>query len=204
MCVIGSIGSPIVTFNVLQRETILAFNGLSQTVNITIPHTSIAALEAMQQAAGQNVTGFNGTYSVSVCLAFHLPVRPRSSYDTVVATCAYFDTARGEWTNRGCRALSSTDNLTVCGCDHLTDFSVFLPPNNLQIFVMPEIITTLGETNFVTLALLAAWVALYVVVMILIAVCTCGLWYHRSLRYIDNLAPFRITPQNLQSKSKVR
>ncbi|XP_061902658.1 mucin-5AC-like [Entelurus aequoreus] len=47
-----------------------------------------------------------------------------------VASCVFWDfalnEASGGWNTNGCRVQSSTDNLTVCGCNHLTSFAILL------------------------------------------------------------------------------
>ncbi|XP_061754449.1 adhesion G-protein coupled receptor G6 isoform X2 [Nerophis ophidion] len=47
-----------------------------------------------------------------------------------VALCVFWDFALNEesggWNTNGCRVQSSTDNLTVCGCNHLTSFAILL------------------------------------------------------------------------------
>ncbi|XP_061607300.1 adhesion G-protein coupled receptor G2-like isoform X2 [Phyllopteryx taeniolatus] len=47
-----------------------------------------------------------------------------------VATCVFWDFTlndrSGGWNKNGCYVQNSTDNLTVCGCNHLTAFSILL------------------------------------------------------------------------------
>uniref|UniRef100_A0A3Q2YSQ5 Adhesion G-protein coupled receptor G2-like n=2 Tax=Hippocampus comes TaxID=109280 RepID=A0A3Q2YSQ5_HIPCM len=47
-----------------------------------------------------------------------------------VATCVFWDFALNErsggWNTNGCYVHNSTDEVTVCGCDHLTSFSILL------------------------------------------------------------------------------
>ncbi|XP_042354504.1 adhesion G-protein coupled receptor G2 isoform X2 [Plectropomus leopardus] len=47
-----------------------------------------------------------------------------------VATCVFWDFTRndgsGGWNPRGCSVRNSTDNETICGCNHLTSFAILL------------------------------------------------------------------------------
>ncbi|XP_061557971.1 adhesion G-protein coupled receptor G2 isoform X3 [Phycodurus eques] len=47
-----------------------------------------------------------------------------------VATCVFWDFTlndrSGGWNKNGCYVQNSTDNMTVCGCNHLTSFSILL------------------------------------------------------------------------------
>ncbi|KAF7670279.1 hypothetical protein LDENG_00299810 [Lucifuga dentata] len=47
-----------------------------------------------------------------------------------VATCVFWDFSRndglGGWNPNGCSVLNSTDNETICGCNHLTSFAILL------------------------------------------------------------------------------
>ncbi|KAJ7996703.1 hypothetical protein DPEC_G00239770 [Dallia pectoralis] len=47
-----------------------------------------------------------------------------------VVSCAFWDFGMnggsGGWNRNGCNVLNSTDNQTICGCDHLTSFGVLL------------------------------------------------------------------------------
>ncbi|XP_054610895.1 adhesion G-protein coupled receptor G2-like isoform X2 [Dunckerocampus dactyliophorus] len=47
-----------------------------------------------------------------------------------VASCVFWDFAlndrSGGWNTNGCRVQNSTDNVTVCGCNHLTSFAILL------------------------------------------------------------------------------
>lgn len=47
-----------------------------------------------------------------------------------VATCVYWDftfnNGSGGWNSNGCSVQNSTDNETICGCNHLTSFAILL------------------------------------------------------------------------------
>ena len=93
--------------------------------------------------------------------------------------------------DNGCFVYSTNDTATVCACYHLTDFSVFLPPNNLRLFERPIVI---NESNFATLGFLCALFAFYLLWLFLILFARCPPAYHAL---VDKLAQTRLLQPSL-------
>jgi hypothetical protein len=96
--------------------------------------------------------------------------------------CQFYDTAKVTWDNTSCTLLNSTDTESFCACSHLTEFSVFMPPN----IDLPAIVIT--ADNYATLAFLCAVGALYILVMGLVLGTRFPPVYWRALRWLDSRA----------------
>ncbi|XP_046546561.1 uncharacterized protein LOC124256630 isoform X2 [Haliotis rubra] len=38
----------------------------------------------------------------------------------------------GQWSSEGCRVVNNTENMTVCDCDHLTNFAILMSPGRIS------------------------------------------------------------------------
>ena len=45
------------------------------------------------------------------------------------AKCVYWDTQANKWSDEGCSVVQSSDALTECDCNHLTNFAVIMDFN---------------------------------------------------------------------------
>ncbi|XP_026184066.1 adhesion G-protein coupled receptor G2 [Mastacembelus armatus] len=104
-----------VQFNFYQKSTVFQDNSLGRSkLNSGIISASVA-----------NLTIKNLTDKVVINLRNTYPIP--ANYQ---AACAFWDFAvnnqSGGWNRDGCVVKSSTDNETICGCNHLTSFAILL------------------------------------------------------------------------------
>ncbi|XP_050934482.1 adhesion G-protein coupled receptor G2 isoform X2 [Lates calcarifer] len=104
-----------VQFNFYQRSTVFQDRSLGQRkLNSGILGASVANL---------SISGLKD--DVVIHLRNNEPVPAN-----FVATCVFWDFTRnngsGGWNPNGCSVQNSTDNETICGCDHLTSFAILL------------------------------------------------------------------------------
>ena len=60
-----------------------------------------------------------------------------ASDDWLINVLIYFTSASGKWSTGGCRKVSSNKTMTVCQCDHLTNFAVLMSPYTpVRVFVL--------------------------------------------------------------------
>jgi len=88
--------------------------------------------------------------------------------------------------------LNTSDTVTYCACNHLTDFALFFPPNNFDLFTIPIVIT---DSNFATLAFLCAVAAFYILWMVLVQTARCPGPYHRLVSWLRRRAILQRTPR---------
>ena len=71
----------------------------------------------------------SGRFGMLARVSLSFPVQVNSSYEEIASrACSYFGEATSEWLTDGCAVdrYESTENLTVCSCDHLTSFAVLM------------------------------------------------------------------------------
>ncbi|KAM9847099.1 adhesion G-protein coupled receptor G2 [Aulostomus maculatus] len=104
-----------VQFNFYQKSTIFQDRSLEKRkLNSGILGASVANL---------SITGLRDDVIIHLRNMEPVPAN-------YVATCVFWDfklnDGSGGWNPRGCYVLNSTDNMTVCGCNHLTSFAILL------------------------------------------------------------------------------
>ncbi|XP_037125445.1 adhesion G-protein coupled receptor G2 [Syngnathus acus] len=104
-----------VHFNFYQKSTLFQDSSLgTRRLNSGILGASLANL---------TVTGLEEEIVISLRNLESIPAN-------YVATCVFWDFAlngqSGGWNTNGCTVRNSTDDVTVCGCNHLTSFSILL------------------------------------------------------------------------------
>ncbi|XP_040006723.1 adhesion G-protein coupled receptor G2 isoform X2 [Xiphias gladius] len=104
-----------VQFNFYQKSTVFQDRSLGQRkLNSGILGASVA---------NQSITGLKDDVVIHLRNTEPIPV-------PFVATCVFWDftfnNGSGGWNPNGCSVQNSTDNETVCGCNHLTSFAILL------------------------------------------------------------------------------
>lgn len=119
-----------------------------------------------------------------------------------VARCAYFNVTLNDWSSEGCNVTLETDDYTICTCNHLTDFAMFLPPNNFaKLGTVPPQIT--NET-FAGLVVGGILVTTYTSTMLMVRYITCPSAYWTLRKWIGKLPLLRITKEHVASTQLVR
>nr|XP_061801189.1 adhesion G-protein coupled receptor G2 [Nerophis lumbriciformis] len=104
-----------VHFNYYQKSTVFQDRSLgTRRLNSGILGASLANL---------TVTGLQDEVTIRLRNLQPIPAN-------YVVSCVFWDFAlndrSGGWNTNGCYVQNSTDNVTVCGCNHLTSFSILL------------------------------------------------------------------------------
>ncbi|XP_047199490.1 adhesion G-protein coupled receptor G2 [Hippoglossus stenolepis] len=104
-----------VQFNFYQKSTVFQDRSLGERkLNSGILGASVANL---------SITGLKDNVVIHLRNKEPIP-------DDFKAVCVFWDFAfnngSGGWNESGCSVLNSTDNMTTCGCNHLTSFAILL------------------------------------------------------------------------------
>lgn len=118
--------------------------------------------------------------------SFYITLDFPNEYDSTNAYCVFWNTARLDWSDAGCSAKTSSDNHTLCQCNHLTSFSVLMAKGNTPNPIL-DVITTVG------LAVSLCSLVIYLIIEALVwsAVVKSNLSHFRHTALV-NIATFRL------------